>query len=195
MKEFWKPVKNFEGLYEISNLGNVKTLKRTWRVLNYQSKKYQTMYNKEKLMNCVISKTGYKQVVLMKNNKKTLKLIHRLVAEAFINNTENKPCVNHKDGNKLNNNVNNLEWCTYKENNIHALKNGLSKSYLKGKYGKEHNKSKKINQYDLDGNFIKTWDCISDVTRQLKIDSGRITKCCKHQKYCHSAGGFIWEYN
>lgn len=194
MKEFWKPVKNFEGLYEISNLGNVKTLKRTWRVLNYQSKKYQTMYNKEKLMNCVISKTGYKQVVLMKNNKKTFKLIHRLVAEAFINNTENKPCVNHKDGNKLNNNVNNLEWCTYKENNIHAWKNGLPKSYLKGKYGKEHNKSKKINQYDSDGNFIKTWDCISDVTRQLKIDSGRITKCCKHQKYCHSAGGFIWEY-
>ena len=194
MQEIWKPVKNYEGLYEISNLGNVKTLKRTWKVFNYQSKKYQNMHNVEKILIGSISKCGYKQVLLTRNNKKQIKLVHRLVAEAFLDNYDEKPCVNHKDGNKLNNNLENLEWCTYAENSNHAWKIGLEKSYLKGKYGKEHNKSRKVNQYDLQGNFIKTWDCISDVTRNLKIDSGRITKCCKHEKYCHSAGGYIWEY-
>jgi hypothetical protein len=65
---------------------------------------------------------------------------------------------------------------------------------LKGKYGKLHNRSKSVNQYDLNGNFIKTWDCIRDVKRELNIDSGRISRCCRHDKYCHTAGGYIWEY-
>ena len=194
MKEIWKSIKNFEGLYEVSNLGNVKALKRTWRVWNYRGKKYQEMSNKEKILSYSISKCNYKQVVLTKQNKKYLKTIHRLVAESFIPNLDNKPCVNHKDGNKLNNNVENLEWCTYSENSKHSWNNNLEKPYWKGKFGKNHNTAKQVNQYDLEGNFIKTWECISDVVRILKIDGGRITKCCQHKKYCHSAGGYIWEY-
>ena len=194
MKEIWKSVKDFEGLYEISNLGNVKALKRTWRVWNYQGKKYQEMGNKEKILSSSLSKCNYRQVVLSKEGKKYLKTIHRLIAEAFIPNLDNKPCVNHIDGNKLNNCVENLEWCTYSENSIHSWNNNLEKPYWKGKFGKNHNTSKQVTQYDLNGNLIKKWDCISDAVRALKIDGGRITKCCQHKKHCHSAGGYIWEY-
>ena len=194
MKEIWRSVKDFEGLYEISNLGNVKALRRTWKVWNYQGKKYQEMGNKEKILSSSLSKCNYKQVMLSKEGKRYLKTIHRLVAEAFIPNLDNKPCINHIDGNKLNNCVENLEWCTYSENSIHSWNNNLEKPYWEGKFGKNHSTSKQVTQYDLRGNLIKKWDCISDAVRALKIDGGRITKCCQHKKYCHSAGGYIWEY-
>lgn len=194
-KEKFKPVKNYEGLYEISNLGTLRSLDKKWQTLNYKSGKYITVKMKGRIIKTCVSNCGYEQTTLSKNGKQKLVLIHRLVAEAFILNTNNYPCVNHKDGNKLNNCVDNLEWCTYSYNEKHAYKNGYAKSYLKDKYGKEHPLSKKVKQYDLKGNFIKKWNCISDVTRALGIDSGRITKCCQHQKYCHSAGGFKWEYD
>lgn len=194
MQEIWKPVNGFENLYEISNKGNLKALEKSWMAINYKSKTYHKITFREKMIKPSISKCGYKQVILCKNNKTYGKTIHKLVAEAFIPNIENKKCVNHIDGNKLNNNVNNLEWCTHKENSKHSWENGLEKSYLKGKKGKLHNTSKSVNQYDKDGNFIRNWDCISDIKRELNIDSGRISKCCKHYKYCNTAGGYIWEY-
>lgn len=193
--ETFKPVKGYEDLYEISNYGKIKSLNKEWKVLNYKSKEYTSVKMKSKILKTSISHCGYEQIVLSKNGKATLKLVHRLVTEAFIPNPENLPCVNHKNGNKSDNYVENLEWCTYSYNEKHAFKIGLSRSYLKGKYGKEHNLAKSIEQYDLQGNFIKTWDCISDAARELKIDNGRITKCCQHRKYCHSAGGFKWEYS
>lgn len=195
MQEVWKDVKGYEGLYKISNLGNIKSCNKSWIGYNYQSKSNILIKMKGKKLRPSCSKCGYKQIILSKNNFSKLKLIHRLVAEAFIPNPENKPCVNHKDGNKTNNCVSNLEWCTYKENSIHAFKTGLSTSYLKGKYGKDHNLSKSVKQYDLNGNLIKIWDCISDASRKLHIDNGRITKCCQHKKYCYTAGGYKWEYN
>lgn len=193
-KEIFKPIKDFEGLYEISNMGDVKSLDKEWKVLNYKSKKYVTVKMKSKILKCSISHCGYKQAQLSKNGKIVSKTIHRLVAEAFIPNPDNLPCVNHIDCNKMNNNVDNLEWCTYSYNEKHAFKNGLLKIHTKGKFSKDSYVAKAVNQYDLEGNFIKQWDCISDATRELHIDGGRITKCCQHKKYCHSAGGFKWEY-
>ena len=162
--------------------------------INYKCNEYRTISKPERIMKPCTTKSGYKQVNLQKNKKTYGKLVHRLVAEAFIENKNNKKCINHIDGDKLNNRVDNLEWCTYKENAKHAWENGLQNSYLKGKYGKEHNLSKAVKQYDKNKNFIKKWDCISDAARKLKIDNGRITKCCQHKKYCHTAGGYIWEY-
>lgn len=109
-KEIWKPIIGYEDHYEISNLGRLMSL-------NYRGSKYKH------ILKTNINKNGYEHVRLNVNKVGVNKKIHRLVSEAFIKNPENKPCINHKDSNKCNNNVNNLEWCTHSENTIHAFKN------------------------------------------------------------------------
>jgi len=130
MEEEWKPIKDYESLYEISNYGNIKSKDR---IVNAKHNSKRIV--KGRNMSFFINKSGYLEATLCKNSKKKLHRVNRLVAETFIPNSENKPCVNHKDGNKLNNNVNNLEWCTYSENLIHAWKNGLCKPRRKTKIG------------------------------------------------------------
>lgn len=130
MKEEWKDIKEYEGCYQISNLGRIKSLERYVKAKNNKLRK-----NKEKILSFFINKNGYLEATLCKNCKKRLHRVNRLVAETFIPNLENKPCVNHIDGNKLNNNANNLEWCTYSENLIHAWRNGLCKPRRKTKIG------------------------------------------------------------
>ena len=112
MKEIWKDIEGYEGLYQVSNKGRVKSLKR--KICSNSNHKYNTL--SEKLLK--LSGGGkYIQVILCKDGKTSAKLVHRLVAQAFIPNPNNLPCVNHKDENKKNNDVRNLEWCTYKYNN------------------------------------------------------------------------------
>ena len=178
-EEIWKDIKNFEGLYQASNLGRIKSLTHIADG-NHKSKT-------RKINGKILSTTHNPSVILYKNGKRYAKYVNHLIAEVFIPNPNNYPCVRHIDKNQYNNNIYNLEWGTYPDN----LR---KKCYLKGKFGKEHNRSKKINQYDKNGNFIKTWDCISDVTKQLKISSANIVKCCQHKKNRNSAGGYIWEY-
>ena len=112
-KEIWKDIKGYEGWYQVSNLGNVKSLNRGNR-------------NGRKL---VPNSGRYKGVFLCMNGSKLRRNIHRLVAETFLKNIENKPFVNHKDGNKFNNEASNLEWCTHYENMKHAHINGLIPKY------------------------------------------------------------------
>ena len=118
--ETWKDIKGYEGHYQVSDMGRVKGLKRTV--------KHPTGYPKtigSKILNPTVVK-GYYQIDLSKEGKRKRFLVHRLVAEAFIENKRNSPQVNHKDGNKENNNVNNLEWVTVSENVLHGYKIGLS---------------------------------------------------------------------
>jgi hypothetical protein len=129
--EIWKEVKGYEGLYEISNLGNVKSLSRS--IVRGNGVMGKAFVN-SKLVKKSITRLNYEKVNLSKNNVAKTFAVHRLVAIAFIDNTENKPQVNHKDGNKLNNCVDNLEWCTASENQLHALKLGL----IIPKRGKDH---------------------------------------------------------
>ena len=114
--EIWKNIENFEGFYQVSNFGNIKSCNR---IVNGQLLKGKT--RKPRLKN------GYYRISLQKNMKRQEFGVHKLVSMMFIDNPENKPIVNHKDGNKLNNHVANLEWVTYSENSIHAHKNDLIK--------------------------------------------------------------------
>lgn len=129
MEEIWQSVKGYDGIYEVSNIGNVKRLSRTIKG-NYEA----PYVLKEKILILNISPLGYHQITLWKNKKANTKKVHRLVAEKFIKNPLNLPQVNHKNGNKLDNYIENLEWCDQTYNNIHARKTGLNVS----KKGKQH---------------------------------------------------------
>lgn len=123
--EIWKPINGYEGLYEVSNLGNIKTLERIY--LSGNGKKAINKV-KEKLIKTYNNGHGYSYVSLRKNGIKTAISVHRIVAKEFIPNINNLKCVNHKNGIKNDNRVENLEWCTYKENSEHAKQIGLIKS-------------------------------------------------------------------
>lgn len=115
----WKQIKDYEGLYEISEDGNIRNKKGSLKIVSP-------------------NKRGYKRVTLCKNGKEKIISIHRLVAEAFIPNPENKPQVNHINGIRSDNNVENLEWCTQSENQLHAFSTGLQK----GNVGESNGRSK-----------------------------------------------------
>lgn len=174
MKEIWKDIKGYEGLYQVSNLGRVKSLDR-WRPVTEKTLKkgYKPKMTKGTILKPSKLKKGYLQVSLQKNGKKKWKRIHQLVAETFIPNLNNYPIINHKDENKQNNLVSNLEWCDYEYNIRYSM-------------------AKKVIQYNLDNNVIKIWDCIIDASNKLKIPTTNISKCCKGIR--KSVGGYKWEY-
>lgn len=191
MEEIWKDVVGYEGYYQVSNLGRVRSLDRIVRHKNGIITKY-----KSKIISQAKNRYGYIMVRLSKNCITTSFSVHRLVAIAFIDYDENRPEVNHIDGNKENNCVDNLEWCTRSQNIIHACKKGLrdtcKKSSIKNfKIASEKNK-RKVNQYDLNDKFIKQWEYISDVAKKMKYDSSSISKCCRGK--AKTAYGYKWEY-
>ena len=153
--EEWRDIKDFESLYQVSNYGRVKN-------------------NNYHIMRFGYNKKGYLQVCLVKNGKKYTKRIHRLVAIAFIPNPDNLPQVNHKDENKNNNCVSNLEWCNVSYNIDYSL-------------------SKPIIQYDIYGNFIKRWKSINDACRNLNYATTFISRCCSGK--CKSAYNYVWKYD
>ena len=223
--EVWKDIPDYEGLYQVSNLGRIKSL-------NFNKT------GKEKIMK---PRTGnrYYMIALWKNGIRKDYLLHRIIAETFIPNPQNKPFINHKDENCFNNSINNLMWCTHKENMNWGTRNEriskankgkvipknirekISKSnkgkkiseeqkeYLRKirtgiKLTEEHKKkisisnkgktAKKVNQYDLNGNFIKKWDCIMNFYKSINKSekSSSVSSCCSG-KY-KTAFGYKWKY-
>ena len=179
MQEIWKPVVGYEGYYEVSNLGNVRSVDRICIQKNSKCEKYKHSY-KGKILKQFKNNSGYMRVQLCYNHKSIGKSVHRLVAEAFIDNSNNYKCVNHINGIKTDNRVENLEFCTYSHNNREAFKLGLNKNI------------KKVNQYDLQNNFIKQWNCIREAERKLNILSSSISRCC--QGFLKTAGNYKWRY-
>lgn len=167
--EVWRNVIGYEGIYRVSNLGRIKSVK------------------KDLILSPKHNHDGYLRIQLWRNCKAIFVSIHRLVAEAFINNPENKPFVNHINGTKCDNTVENLEWCTQKENIQHAWKEGLSKRQYNSKL------SKSVDQLDLNGNYIKTFPSTMEVERQLGIYHSKISNACNGKTY--TAGGFKWRYS
>ena len=168
--EIWKKINGFEN-YEISNLGRVKSLPRL--VKNH----YGFLKNlKEKILKNHISKTGYYVVDLKCNYKRKTFKIHRLIAIHFIDNKENKGFVNHINGIKIDNNINNLEWCTIKENNYHAQVTGL-----KNDSGVNNSKSK-ININDV--NFIRNSTLkLKELALMFNMNQSTISKIRLHKTY------------
>jgi hypothetical protein len=122
VEEIWKDVTDYEGLYQVSDLGNIRSLDReVWGGRSFYFKKGD-------IKKQIIGTTGYYTVMLYKNNKHYTTKVHRIVAMSFIANPNKYNVVNHLDGNKLNNKISNLEWCTYKQNSTHAFSNGLVKN-------------------------------------------------------------------
>lgn len=182
MKENWKDIKGFEGLYQVSDLGNIKSLG------NGSSTDSRT--KQVRILKLQLKKTGYLQVKLCKEGRSFYKRPHRLVSEAFIYNPENKKEVNHINGIKNDNRVENLEWCTSSENQIHSFKNGLQKIYK----GKDHIQSRPIIQLSIEGKLVKEWESIKQVKRELGFNTCGIIKCCKKQPKYKTAYGFKWQY-
>ncbi|MBO7526481.1 MAG: HNH endonuclease [Clostridia bacterium] len=160
-EEIWKPIKDYENLYEISNFGVIRKVK-TKRPLKVF---YRT--------------NGYYTTSLCKNYKVTMIYLHRIIAETFIPNPNNLPCINHKDGNKTNNDLSNLEWCTYSDNNRHAYETGLKNC-------------KKVAQYDIDGNLINIYNSVINASKETNISQANISSCALGKR--NKAGGFIWKY-
>lgn len=179
MKEIWKDIKNYEGFYQISNLGNVRSLDRIKK-----SKIKNNNYTKSngKIIKKTVLNTGYEQVHLSKYGISKKKQVHRLVAEAFLKNPNNYKEINHKDENPLNNCVNNIEWCDRKYNINYGTRTQRAMKKL----------SKKINMYDLNNNFIREFNGINEASRLMNISANTICLCCQGKR--NKAGNYIWKY-
>lgn len=168
MEEIWKDIAGYEGLYQVSTEGRVRSLKnKTIKLL----KPYK-----------MLKRGGYLEVGLRVPGIKKNYKIHRLVAEAFIPNPEGYNEVNHKDENKENNCVNNLEWCSHSYNNSYGtkpIKNGIGHS-------------KKVEQYSMDGILLKTFNSQTEAARETNSTQGGISDCCRGKIKSHN--GFVWKY-
>lgn len=170
--EIWQDIQGYENRYQISNFGNIKSIHT-----------YKNGTKKEIYLN-PSTRGGYKYVKLCKNSKGKEYAVHRLVAKYFIPNPDNLPQVNHKDYNRSNNIVDNLEWCTLEYNVLY------SKDNIAFAVKQSHHKN--IYQYDNRGNLVKIWNLIMDIFRELGLNQRQISDCCNGKvKTC---GGYVWSY-
>lgn len=148
--------------YEVSNLGKIRNIKSGRTLKPY------------------LDNNGYLRLCLCEKNKKKFLSLHRIIATAFIDNPEGKPCVNHIDENKLNNDLSNLEWCTVRENNVHGTKIKRIAEKL----------SQKVIQLDLNDNVLNTFESMVQAERETGIPIQNISSCCNGKR--KSAGGYKW---
>ena len=168
MEEIWRDIKGYEGLYQVSNTGKVKSLERTvWNNRGY----YKTV--PEKILEGYDNGYGYLRVELCKDGKGKWYRINRLVAQAFLENPNSLPEVNHKDEIKTNNRVDNLEWCTKQ-------------------YNVEYSQGKAVIGINKVSGLILEFPSTREASRQTKINQGNISSCCQGKR--KSAGGFYWHY-
>lgn len=193
MKEVWQPVKDYEGLYEVSSLGRIRSLNHA--VIDSCGKK---QHFKGRLLKPCCTSGNYLIVTLHKGSQKKNFLVHRLVASAFVPNPHNYPQINHKDENKHNNKISNLEWCTAHYNNFYgshmrrAIVTRRSNVNWKRSIVKNAEARKKtVIQCNMNGQTLKVWPSLSEVEKKLKINRSNISACCHGRR--ENAGGYVWK--
>lgn len=177
--EIWKDIKGYEGYYQVSNLGRVRSLDRVCYQRHY-SGVMSRHYRKGRIIKGS-ARGGRKTVLLAKNGEEKTFPVSRLVALHFIPNPNNYPVINRLDANTMNNRADNLEWCTQSHNIQYAYDNGT----------KIPPHMRKVKQYDLNGNYIRTWDSMAEAARSCKGHCN-IYKVCIGKR--NQAGGYKWEY-
>ena len=185
MNEIWKDITGYEGYYQISNKGRIKSLER--RVNDNGG----VVLLNSKILKPVINEKGYLRIGLNKDGKRIYKRVSRLVAEMFISNPENKPQVNHKNGIKTDNNVSNLEWVSISDNVKHSYQVLKRKCSMLGKFGTNNPNSKPIAQI-MNGKIIAIFPAAKEAERITGISQGNISRCAN--KKTKTAGGFQWKY-
>ena len=179
MEEIYKDIEGYEGLYEISNLGNVKSL------VNHKG------VEREKILKPLKNRNGYKGVHLYKNKTSKTYDVHRLVANAFLPNPHNLPCVNHKDECRTNNNVENLEWCSYKYNTNFGTGNSRRSKAMTN----NQKRSKAVGAFK-EGELIMTFPSTNEAGRQ-GFNQGNVWACCRNcylREGNNIYRGFEWRY-
>lgn len=172
MEEKWKDIEGFEGLYQVSDQGRIKSFQQ-WK---------RAGSPREFILKPSISTTGYCQVTLYKEHQRSKFLVHRLVANAFVSNPSNFPHINHIDEDKENNRASNLEWCTAAYNN----------NYGTAKFRSILSKSMMVDQLLPSGQFLARYVCISVASEITGIPKSSIKSCCIGE--CQSGNGFVWRY-
>lgn len=176
MEEIWKDIEGYEGVYQVSNLGRVKSLTR----FKKDGKSGGGHIQKEKILKPKIGTSGYLEVDLRRNGGHKYVRIHRLVAQTFILNFDNLPIVNHKDENKTNNCVDNLEWCSVKYNTNYGTTRERS----------SEKRRKPVVQIDRTNKIINVYPSIKEAKRKTGV--GHISCCCNNRR--KTAGGYKWRY-
>lgn len=174
MEEQWKEIPEFNGAYQISSYGRLKSVERT--VKHPQG----SCVLKEKILSEVVNKRGYIEYQITHNGNHYSRKAHRLVAEAFIPNVNNLPQVNHIDAVKTNNHVENLEWCDNQHNILHAYEHGLNR------------RVHKIEQLDIDGKVVHVWQSSGEACRLAGYNRANIHAACKGKLKTYK--GYIWRY-
>ena len=174
--EVWKPVQNYAGLYEVSSFGRVRSLPHPIR--KRRGKTIVMEMYEGQILKPTVTKKGYLTVRLYIDGRSKYIPVHRIVLSAFVPNPDNLPQVNHKDENKVNNCVWNLEWCSAKYNRNY----GRCRSW----------NYKPVCQFTRENEFIRKYDSIISASRETGICATNIQLCAKHKR--PTAGGFVWQY-
>lgn len=184
--EVWKDIPGYEGLYQVSNKGRVRSIRR--EIVRTNNSNY---YLDGKILSPSYGGNKYPSVNLWRNKTYKTFTIHRLVSVSFIPNPLNLKYINHKNGNKSDFSIENLEWCTHRENMIHASLNGLMKFHMIGKTGSKHPNSKAVIKMLTNGEFVEEFESMNQAEIKTGIDHNSISRSCRLNR---PHKGFIWKF-